>query len=179
MAPIIKTFNCISTSTPIVPLKRPYYCCGWYKPPKWFSGKYVIYRTGNLPFQFPCGIYDVCTGPNGVPIKLELESECSGENADASRFYNYIWKPNGDQYGVIATVTLRLCNIPDGSNPPIEKPVFSFSDFYEEAELQFFECSYNTITKEYKFGYKSEYIIDYGGGNLFRRYVELDTVKIE
>lgn len=164
MAPIIKTFNCISTSTPIVPLKRPYYCCGWYEPPKWFSGKYVIYRTGNPPPT--CGRNNnICTGPEGIPIKLELESDCGAI---------YIWKSKPD-YEVFGFYTFQLCTSPDGSD---SKTTFIYNDPYCQ-DCFLTECSYDLITKEYKFLFKNEFFLDYGNGNTFYRYVELDTVKME
>jgi len=169
MAPIIKTFNCISTSTPIVPLKRPYYCCGWYEPPKWFSGKYIITKSGNPPYY--CGVNDVCTPSEGVAMKLERESNCS---------FSYIWKSN-PQYLVFAFYNFQLCAQPNGSDVLTTfgyNSVFNFED-PPGGGIEQFECSYNLITKQHYFSYKNTIDYNDGNGNTFYRYVELDTVKME
>lgn len=170
MAPIIKTFNCISTSTPIVPLKRPYYCCGWYEPPKWFSGKYIITKSGNPPY-FYCGVNDICTPSEGVAMKLERENDCS---------FSYIWKSN-PQYLVFAFYNFQLCAQPDGSDVLTTfgyNSVFGFED-PPGGGIEQFECSYNLITKQHYFSYKNTIDYNDGKGNTFYRYVEIDTVKME
>lgn len=176
MAPIVKTFNCVSNSTPIEPLKRPYYCCGWYKPPKSFSGIYKIYRTGNPSGNLRCGVDDICTGPQGIPIKLELENECGDPNVST-----YLWKSNPN-YLVYAFRIFRLCALPDGSDAPTSvgiQTVFKFEDPYEEGDQTYFECSYNLTTKEYKFRYKNLFFVDFGNGDTFFRETDLDTVEME
>lgn len=175
----VKAFNCIANSTTIQPLKRPYYCCGWYAPPKSFSGTYIIYKTGST--QLKCGVDDICTGPNGIPIKLELETECGGGYFGGNGAYTYIWKSQPN-YLVYGFVSLQLCNLPDGSNPPIVlglQSIFAFEDPHEEGEQTSFECSYDLNTKQFNFNFKSTFFADFGNGDTFYRYVELDKVEMK
>jgi hypothetical protein len=167
-----KAFNCISNSTSIEPLKRPYYCCGWALPPLSFSGKWICVFTGNPPIYTP-----LVTTMSGVDFKYELASECIFfvNPSNNVPFYRYEVPGNpGFLGGMLVEATLELCSQQNGSDkqpfyplnvPPLLAPPT-------------FECSYNIITKQHTFRWESTGFYDFGGGDTAYISLVFDTVEL-
>lgn len=166
----IQTFNCTGAGTTIVPLKRPYYCCGWALPPLSFSGRYTCYKTGTPPV----GCNE--TGPEGVAIKYELMSDCIFDllSGNIPRYIDYVEVLNDPP--VISAqlwISLDFCVEPDGSdkepfavvNPPVLAAPYEF------------ECSYDIPTGNHTFHWESTGTLDFGGGNTVYISLVFDTVE--
>lgn len=158
-----QTFNCTGAGTTIVPLPRPYYCCGWAVPPLSFSGRYSCSTTGGPP------LYPECDATN-QPFTLSLTSECY-----SSFFAGYSYTQGTSGFFIYMAVNLGLCAVPNGSDG-MPGVVSIYQPGFITVNSQ--SCSYIKNLNQYNFYYNATSIVDNGMGTIVTIDVIIDTVAM-
>lgn len=143
----VKTFDCTSAGTGIIPLPRPYWCCGWALPPLSFSGKYTCVTTGGPPPLTP-----FCDASN-KEFTLSINDYCKV----GGTFYFY----TAPGIPIYAYVNLHLCTLPNGSDGGASSASFFIAGSTDT--INSISCSHDDDGK-YNFYLNQTSVLNYAGG---------------